>query len=315
VQHIRFQEMNAELIRVLNCDWRIQPAARFATSALLAGALLMDGHQLLYINSIEPYSRLPTLDSHFERFDMMSTLPQDGSIYGDVCAVKIKDDYAEKLVISTQIATYLVVSSMRLDKSSVPELGPTTINFDPSSRTRIFCSKNAIDAAKRVIERKQMQIFELGDTLSQLRQVRSKFDSISTYLPCRATSNLTNNLKCRPFTIWTIADCDDNGSRTNDVKLASQTLQAVALGVLTRDNQSLYLSDLHHLIHACHSKKSTNTLTNIQAIVAMFKNETEPLPIIHNQKLDKHLRELAMVATSSLAKANHDTKKHISNIF
>ncbi|KAG0179826.1 hypothetical protein DFQ28_003167, partial [Apophysomyces sp. BC1034] len=143
-QHIQFQEINTEFIRVLNCDWRIQPAA----SALLAGALLMDGHQLLYINSVEPYSRLPTLDAHFECFDMVSTLPQDGCIYDDICVIKIKDDYAEKLIVSTQIATYLVVSSMRPDQNCGPELGPTTISFDPSMHTRIFCSKNAIDACR-----------------------------------------------------------------------------------------------------------------------------------------------------------------------
>ncbi|KAI9026401.1 hypothetical protein CLU79DRAFT_741614 [Phycomyces nitens] len=193
--------MNTELVRLLNSDWRIQPAARFGTSALLAGAVLMDDQQLLYVNGIEPYNRLPTLNSHFERFDIMSTMPQDGPIYENVCVTKLKDDNSEKLVISTQTAIFLVVSSMRLDRNCGPELGPTTTNFNPSSQTRIFCSENAIDAASKIIERKQMRIFDFGDTLSQLRQVRSKFDSISTYLPCRATSNLTNNLKCRPFTI------------------------------------------------------------------------------------------------------------------
>lgn len=92
-------------------------------------------------------------------------------------------------------------------------------------------------------------------------------------------------------------------------------LQAVATAVLTRDSKALHLRDVEHLVQACKSKKATNTLSHIEAIVAMFKNEDEALPVICNQQLDKHLYDLEVVATSSLSKANNDAKMYIPRVF
>lgn len=49
------------------------------------------------------------------------------------------------------------------------------------------------------------QLYPFDET-SQLRQRRSKFDSLSTYLPCRASSIFTNDIQCRSAAIWALAD-------------------------------------------------------------------------------------------------------------
>ncbi|KAI9496577.1 hypothetical protein BDB00DRAFT_97231 [Zychaea mexicana] len=67
--------LNDNIIQLLNGDWRFQPCLRFAALWLLAGCLLVDDPQLLYVNCVEPYNRLPTLDAHFEHFSVVHLPP------------------------------------------------------------------------------------------------------------------------------------------------------------------------------------------------------------------------------------------------
>lgn len=117
-----------------------------------------------------------------------------------------------------------------------------------------------------------------------------------------------------PYTVWTIADCDNNATRTNDIKLASQMLQYVAIAVLTNDDHCLHQSDLTNLQRACGSKKATATTTVIKKILNMFE-EQDTLEVLFNKDLDRRLRDLANVATSALAKANQEVNQFVTAVF
>jgi hypothetical protein len=109
-----------------------------------------------------------------------------------------------------------------------------------------------------------------------------------------------------PYTAWTFADCDNNSARTNDIKLASQILQSVAIAVLTNGDHCLRRSDVANLQRTCNSKKApTVTTMAIMEILSMFR-EQDTIEVLFNKDLDRQLRNLANVATSALAKANQE---------
>lgn len=142
LQHFQFREMEPHFTKMLNSDWRVQPTLRFVGSALLAGCLLVEKHQILHVNCIETYSRLLSLDAHFERFDVTSTLPPRHWRYRDVRVSKVHHDHAVKVLIGTKISSFLIVSSIQVDSDLGPELGPTTSNFTPSSTPNPLLTPN-----------------------------------------------------------------------------------------------------------------------------------------------------------------------------
>jgi hypothetical protein len=310
VKHFEFKVPNEDVIQLLNGDWRINPCYRFASSKILTGCLLVEDSKLLYVNCVEPYSKLPTLDAHFERFSMEPFPPPNVNLW----VKKVTTDNAHKLLICSHVADFLVVSSMRLDQDLGCELGPTTNNLNPTANCRILIAAESIMEALRILEKNLQQCQQQGDILAQLRQVRSKFDAPSTYLPCRSFSSLTNNVTTRPYTIWTLADCDDNLARTNDIKLASQTLQIVATAVLSREDHCLKKSDFANIQRACKSKNALTTTTVIQKILDMFRDK-ETMNVLFNRELDRQLRDLSNVASSALSKANQGTKRFVEAVF
>lgn len=230
----------------------------------------------------------------------------------DLWVKKVANDNAQKVMICIQVAYFLVVSSIRFDRGRGLELGPTTNNFQPTTNTKIFVAKESITRAQHILDYNGQQCQEGGD---KLRQVRSKFDAPSTYLPCRLSSILTNNIMTMPYRVWTIAGCDNNTARTNDIKLVSQMLQSVAIAVLTNDDHCFHQSDLTNLQRACGSKKAaTATTTVIKEILNMFE-EQDTIEVLFNKDLDRRLRDLANVATSALVKANQEVKQFVTAVF
>jgi hypothetical protein len=212
-------------------------------------------------------------------------------------------DNARKLVIGTHVANYLVVSSTRMDQNNSSDIGASNTNFRSSSRTKVYLSKQSIANSIKLTESTSNRLYSF-DVLSQLRQVRSKFDRKSTYLLCRSSSQLTNNLACRPATIWTLADFD---GATNDDILASRLFQTVALSVLTKNGQ-VKKHDLLVLLDACNSKsKITDKLT---AILEFFEDEQD-MSVIGNVNLNKILKDMAEMLSSGISKANVGIRKHV----
>lgn len=139
-----------------------------------------------------------------------SSLPPSNSRYPAVWPVSIPDTDGHKLIIGTKTFDVLVTSSLRLDRSMDPEIGPNTSNFNldteaKSLGTKIFIKKTAWTAAKILADQPVTNRLTRYDVLSQLRQLRSKFHHSSTYLCCRASNEETDDLTAKPFTIFTTA--------------------------------------------------------------------------------------------------------------
>lgn len=68
------------------------------------------------------------------------------------------------------------------------------------------------------------------DEFVQLRQLKSKFHDPSTYNFRRASSAITNDLRLRPVTIWTLANVDSN-STVGSARSILRLFQALAMCV------------------------------------------------------------------------------------
>lgn len=79
------------------------------TATLLEEAILMDGLKSLLILEGEIYSRVPTLDGPYEKFDSIkntfpeSSLPRVNTRYENLEVHVINDDNAKKLILGTKL--------------------------------------------------------------------------------------------------------------------------------------------------------------------------------------------------------------------
>ncbi|KAG2214148.1 hypothetical protein INT45_012097 [Circinella minor] len=75
------------------------------------------------------------------------------------------------------------------------------------------------------------QLSYMFDEHAQLRQVKSKFDRLSTYLCYCFSSKFTNDVRTRPYTIWTIVDRSRNQDRHSSVMASSKFFKHIAAQV------------------------------------------------------------------------------------
>ncbi|KAL0081264.1 hypothetical protein J3Q64DRAFT_1823816 [Phycomyces blakesleeanus] len=110
------------MTRPLNADWRFQMCLRFADSRLVA-------------------------DAHFEHFSVAHLPPSNF----DLWVKKVTNDNALKVMIFSQVADFLIVSSVRLERYFGSELGPTTNNFQPTTSTKTYVAKESITHGQRIL--------------------------------------------------------------------------------------------------------------------------------------------------------------------
>ncbi|KAI7889074.1 uncharacterized protein EV154DRAFT_400215, partial [Mucor mucedo] len=78
---------------------------RYAVSQLFAGAILMERSSAILLNCVEPYGRLKSTDSHFERrlatSIHLSSYPEKESKYGWITIIQALEEHSTKLKIGT----------------------------------------------------------------------------------------------------------------------------------------------------------------------------------------------------------------------
>ncbi|KAI7892560.1 uncharacterized protein EV154DRAFT_504824 [Mucor mucedo] len=148
----RHEELTLEQSNTLNQNWLEHPHLRYCGSKMLAGAILVEGPNSILLNTVEPYSRDPLLDAHYERLTVgQSIFPTSLGIYGflSFCLVDTQD--GRKLIVGTRTCNFLITSSMRLDVHSI-NLGPSTTHFTPTKKTRLFLDKASLDIVKTMLQ-------------------------------------------------------------------------------------------------------------------------------------------------------------------
>lgn len=285
-----YSEIDDETLSLLNNDWCLDTALRLICCKLLSGCILVNGKQILLVNCCEIYGRLPTADNHHERFlGDGSSLPTIKDRYKKIKVCNLLNDNSKKLIIGTFTFNILVTSSVRIDEETfLPELGSTTSNFIANEQTKVYLANSSRIEAKSILEKKKT-LFEPFDIMSQLRQLRSKFSYSSTYAISRSCSTFVNDLTCRPYTIFTVADADGLNPET-DTKLGSKIMQIIALAVITKEG----LLNKEEIERITPKKKKTQMCNCIDRILSLFSNQEE-ISIINNQELGSILSEIENV--------------------
>ncbi|CAO3700537.1 unnamed protein product [Rhizopus stolonifer] len=116
----------------------------------------------------------------------------------------------------------LVSISIRIHQKVQPEVGSSTLQFTPSTNTRVYILLSQLGDGKKVL------------TLDKL-QVRSKFIKNNGYMLLRASSPLTNYHDLKPYTVRKINNYDDT-STPSAAKLESSLFQLIARFNLNNKN-------------------------------------------------------------------------------
>ncbi|KAI9257447.1 hypothetical protein BY458DRAFT_441435, partial [Sporodiniella umbellata] len=140
----KYTELSKPICESINRDWLIFPQYRYAVSQFFAGAILIEQSSAILLNCVEPYSRLKSTDSHYERRIAtaihLSSYSKKESKYGWITVIQAQEDNTTKLKIGTTTFNLLATSSLRLGKSSSLsiQIGPNTSHFTPTQNTSIY---------------------------------------------------------------------------------------------------------------------------------------------------------------------------------
>jgi hypothetical protein len=309
-----YAEPNETVLDLLNRDWKNAPHYRLACLQALVGAIAVEGSQILFINCLEIYGRKPSIDVHHERFSgnnyATTTLPTPANIYKTLNITTRFKDSSTKLMICSKSFNSLVVSSLRLDIKTDPELGPTTLKFSPSTKTKLYLCKQSLESANKILASKQT-VFNDHDFDSHLRQLRSKFTHPDTYLVARKCHEWTDTIATMPYTVFTLVDSFDQDNNV-DAKIGSKIMLAVADAM--RFNSGLLLkASLNDLVKADTNddKRISRYLTEL---LCLFGDD-DSLKITDNKKVEQVLTDVADLVTGAIKGQNEKIKKNILQVF
>ncbi|KAI8993315.1 hypothetical protein BDB01DRAFT_775879 [Pilobolus umbonatus] len=323
-------ELDHQTSLLLNSSWTLNPLAAKICAHLLEEVIFLEGSQSLLILNGEIYSRLPSLDAHYEKTTStkgnipQSSLPHTNTRYQNVELCIIDNDNAKKLVLGTKTMNALFTSSIRLDNNQSVAVGASSANgFIPSRNTRIFIEKRKLEEIEIMgkenkkldgIESSAQHLLYPFDEYAQLRQLRSKFDRLSTYLCYRFSSKFTNDVRTRPWTIWTIADRSRNQDNDSSVVAASNLLKHIATQVWRNGVEaSLNLNIVTSLKRRC--KQSGGIEKIFSCIEDLYEGTISIITIIGNKELNRLLGTLASMLSSEIAKGNEQINKNIQYVF
>ncbi|ORX45321.1 hypothetical protein DM01DRAFT_1364640 [Hesseltinella vesiculosa] len=130
------------------------------------------------VNTVEVYGRKKHVDIHREPFGNLkhaitiTSLPPSFARYKNVWPTTIHNE-GPKLVIGTLTLNALITSSIRVDCTVPPSVGPTSDitlgTADESRGTRIFLDKECVTLALDIMNKKSASIYP-HDYANQLRQ-------------------------------------------------------------------------------------------------------------------------------------------------
>ncbi|KAF9412697.1 hypothetical protein BGZ76_005143 [Entomortierella beljakovae] len=324
----QYFELDDSFSKLMNESWGLRPELKYACARLLSGSILLDtkNNHAILANSVEVYGRKKSIDSHRETFrtrkgkaPQTSLPPTSKTRYLNVWPLTLSTKDGERLVIGTHPFNALITSSNRLDVKEKPSVGGETTSFtlhNPkhSSATRIFLDQNSIKDALSIANDKNAWRTDENSLLEQLRQVRSKFDCLSTYYLCRSSGDLTRGHAMQPYTVFTLADSDS--MEKGQGYAAALIFQNIGLNVVSKGKKAkLKASVIEDSLALCEEKKKKSEIFNsIERIQALFQGE-KSISIIRNKPLNRELTKLAKYLSSYITTANHNSIAFIESVF
>ncbi|KAG2207969.1 hypothetical protein INT47_010953 [Mucor saturninus] len=323
-------ELDPQTALLLNSSWTLNPMAAKSCAHLLEEAIFVEGGKSLLVLGGEIYSRLPSLDAHYEKTSKskgnipQSSLPHTDTRYQNVELCLIDDDNAKKLVLGTKTMNVLITSSIRLESNQSVAVGTSSSNgFIPCRSTRIFIEKYKLQEIQMTTEANtqldgirssHQHLLYPFDEHAQLRQLRSKFDRLSTYLCYRFSSKFTNDVRTRPYTIWTIADRSRNQDIDSSAVASSKLFKHIATQVWENGAEaSLSLNTITSLKRQF--KQSGNVERIFDCIEDLYEDNISTTTIIGNKELSNLLEDLAALLSFEIVKGNEQISKNIQHVF
>ncbi|KAF9915253.1 hypothetical protein BGZ65_000828, partial [Modicella reniformis] len=143
--------------------------------------------------------------------------------------------------------------------------------------------------------------------LDHLRQLRSKFDHLSTFGLWRCSGPLTDKNVFRPYTVYTILDFGGG------VYAVGEIFNKIGKAVILHGKEAVLChDDVQHAVEICGS--SRDFLPALKAIICLFKEEKE-IPIRRNSKLNEELEKMAGLLSSRISVGNRSIASEIKNLF
>ncbi|CEG75153.1 hypothetical protein RMATCC62417_10250 [Rhizopus microsporus] len=218
----------------------------------------------------------------------------------------------------------LFTSSTRLESNQLLIVGASSSKgFIPSKSTRIFIEKRKLEEIEIItkantqfdrIRSSNQHLLYPFDEHAPLRQLRSKFDRLFICLCYRFSSKYTNDVRTRPWAIWTIADRSHNQDRDSSVVAVSKLFKHIATQVW--DNgavASLNLNIVTSLKRQC--KQGGRVEEIFDRIEGLYEDNISTITVIGNEELNKLLKNLASLLSSVIANGNEQISRNIQHVF
>ncbi|CAO3677315.1 unnamed protein product [Rhizopus stolonifer] len=293
-------------------DLEFHPQVIFFTAVALSGSIIVNfnNNQAVMLNTVEVYGRTKSIDSHREPYGKLKNEVQVTSLpppiatnYPDVWPSIINRQDGKKLTIGTQVLNVLVTSSKRLDAKVSASVGGAITGFslsnvNDSKKCGIFLDMECLKLAKEIVNTPESKfVSEVGIISHQLRQIRTHFDSPSTYTRCRASGPLTKNHTCHPFTLFTLNERDRGRSAYMSIfnTIATEVLKKQENGTLSKKHVKEWIGQT--------TGKSAQILANILNFYT--EDDNDEIPILFNSELNKELECLAELLMPSIVLANN----------
>ncbi|CEG84684.1 hypothetical protein RMATCC62417_18452 [Rhizopus microsporus] len=107
-----------------------------------------------------------------------------------------------------------------------------------------------------------------------LKQIRSKFDHISTYTECRSSSSIASRLEYQPVTIWTLSNQETNQSAMSQEKIASLLFREIANQAISNGKDAvLNITAVESTIGTSRRKSSVAMI--IQNMQGLFEEDQQ----------------------------------------
>ncbi|GAA5817048.1 hypothetical protein MFLAVUS_010584 [Mucor flavus] len=166
------------------------------------------------------------------------------------------------------------------------------------------------------------------DEHAHLRQVRSKFDRLSTYLCYQLSSKCTNDVRTRSWKVWTIADRSRNQDRDSSGVAVSKLFKHVTTQVwdngaeasLTLNIVTFFETSMNILMKNCQKKKNVlNESYLSQNIILDWKYELALKDLIDKNLLmkptEENMKELGNIYLQEVSKVYKSRRKGCKHVY
>ncbi|KAG1053178.1 hypothetical protein G6F43_004729 [Rhizopus delemar] len=162
----------------------------------------------------------------------------------------------------------------------------------------VYCY--CMHSAKLMLPNKRQASAQDMPLLYQMRQLHSKFHSLSTYTKCRASTSIASRLELQPSTIWTLSDNDSPQHISTQDKVGSILFRAIVVAFNCHEKDAVLPRDEVKSVRAL--VKNSTVATILEGITGLFISNT--MPIINNSSLNVKLTDLAAAISQRNKKEN-----------